>query len=395
MALGVAIGGAMLSKLSTLVLLPACILAMFGWRWAVNVHRCHSDRASTGVFYGPAGSQIPGLRPSVTVACAILIVLWAGYRFSLVPVTTAAARPHTSVDQVVGPTGALHDLAYAIVEFPMLPLSELVQGIADLAEHNAAGRHSYLLGELSDTGRLWFFPIALMVKTPIPFLLLTAVGGAMSLRASWRSGIWKTAVPALSAAAILLAVLPSRINLGVRHVLPIYPFLAIVAGLGLARLAELAHPRFAGPVAAALLLGWHLASGLAVHPDYIAYFNEAVGQHPDRVLVDSDLDWGQDLYRLRDTLHRLEITELAALIHGHTGMHDLTRHDLSAVRPFDPELPPHGWVAISVYYLRMDPRLSWLLACEPVATVGRSIRLYHFQADELPRAIGMHPARNC
>jgi hypothetical protein len=383
LALGAALAGAVLSKLSALVLLPPCMIVVFGWRWASTEHR--NGRVAGGIRAGHAGPWIPSLRPFAAVACVAMLVLWVGYRCSLVAATTAAARPHVSVDLAVGPSGALLDAIYAAAEAPILPFSELARGIAQLAEHNADGHRAYLLGRTSQTGWWWFFPAALLVKTPIAFLLLAALGCVASLKEAWRTGRWETAVPSLCAMAILVAVLPSRIAIGLRHVLPTYPFLALAAGFGLARLARCGRTGTAGRMMAALLLAWHLASGAVAHPDYLAYFNEFAGSHPDLVLVDSDLDWGQDLRRLGDTLRKLGGTEVAVSLHGHSAESELDtelmRDDLPAVRPFNSDQPPRGWVAVSLYLLREDPRYSWLNECRPVATVGKSIHLYRFAED--------------
>ena len=383
LALGAALAGAVLSKLSALVLLPPCMIVVVGWRWASTEHR--NGRVAGEIRAEHAGPRIPGLRPFAAVACAAMLVLWVGYRCSLVAATTAAARPHVSVDLVVGTSGALHDAIYAAAEAPILPFSELARGIAQLAEHNADGHRAYLFGRTSQTGWWWFFPAAILVKTPIAFLLLAALGCVASLKEAWRTGRWETAVPSLCAMAILVAVLPSRIAIGLRHVLPTYPFLALAAGFGLARLAGCGPTGTVGRTMAALLLAWHLASGAVAHPDYLAYFNEFAGRHPDRVLVDSDLDWGQDLRRLGDTLRKLGGTEVAVSLHGHSAESELDtelmRDDLPAVRPFTSDQPPRGWVAVSLYLLREDPRYSWLNECHPVATVGKSIHLYRFAED--------------
>ncbi|WP_198384377.1 glycosyltransferase family 39 protein [Roseomonas sp. KE2513] len=372
-----------LSKLSALVLLPSCMVGLIGWRWAVTARRNHRGHLPGTRTVLPAGLQLPSFRGFMGVVCVALFTLWGGYRFNLVPALSADARPHHLIDRIAGPSGPLHDLAYTIAEAPLVPLSELANGIAAVAQHNADGHRSYLLGQTSEAGSWWFFPVSLAVKTPVPFLLLTALGCIFSLKASWREGEWKLAVPALCAVVIFLVVLPSRINIGVRYILPIYPLLAITAGVGLSRLTRLIRPPMLGRVLAVLLLGWQLASSLVVHPDYLAYFNEVAGRRPERILVDSDLDWGQDVHRLRETLRQFGVTEVIAMIHGHPDEEELRSQGIPAISTPSGGLSLGGWVAVSIHWLQVDPDLSQLRSCDPVAKVGKSINLYRLTQNEI------------
>ena len=218
------------------------------------------------------------------------------------------------------------------------------------------------------------------MKTPISFLLLGGVGIVAALSAAAGRERGRLLEPAAIAAAILLVCLPSRINIGLRHVLPIYPFLAITAGLGAARLLRARRAAPAGAVLAIVLVGWQLVATARAHPDYLPYFNELAGDHPERILVDSDLDNGQDLDRLADTLRarRIEAISLA-----YAGSATVAEHGLPQVRWLVPHRPVSGWVAASLYSLKLGSLdrpghddFSWLDRYRPVALVGRSIRLY-------------------
>ena len=179
-----------------------------------------------------------------------------------------------------------------------LPLTEAMMGVRDLYRHNAFGHDSYLLGQWSQSGWWYFFPVVLAVKTPIGLLLLAACGCVVVLR-RWRKTLWKQSwqqiLTAVFPMAILLVCMIARIDLGVRHILPIYPLLAIVGGHAVTVLfrhsrAPRRWPRSWSP-------GWSCDSWRA-HPDYLAHFNEFAGSHPETILCESDLDWGQDLDRL-------------------------------------------------------------------------------------------------
>src|SRR5439155_13866542 len=141
-------------------------------------------------------------------------------------------------------------------------------GLRQLSAKQAAGHKSYLLGHVRQTGWWYFFPVALGVKTPIAFLLLIGVGLYCSIRSSVVDQNWVIAAPAISALALLLVCIGSRVDIGIRHLLPIYPLLAIIGGVGAWRLWQNKSPRFLGPAVMVLLLSWQVYSSFRAHPDY-------------------------------------------------------------------------------------------------------------------------------
>jgi hypothetical protein len=271
-------------------------------------------------------------------------------------------------------------VAYYLVEHIPVPAYELVDGIEALGELYRNETRSYLLGEVSEKGWWYFFPVALAVKTPFPFLILSGIGLAILVRRWWASRDWRSIAPAAGAVAILLVCLPSKFNIGLRYVLPVYPLLAVSVGLAAAAGLNLARNRPLGVGVVMALMIWQFVSVSRAHPDYLAYFNEIAGRSPDRILVDSDLDWGQDLLRLGDDLRSRHVDEVAI---AYFGSADLRQHDLPRVRPLLPHQPTTGWIAISERKLKMggfgesSDAYSWLNQYAPVATVGRSIRLYY------------------
>ena len=169
---------------------------------------------------------------------------------------------------------------------------------ATLARLNR-GRSTFLHGEYSNEGFLLYFPLVLLLKTPVPTLLCASGMTLLWLKEPRRERVW-VLVPMLG---YFLAALTSKTQIGVRHLLPMMPFLVLAAGCGAAAL-------WAKSGAAACVLGlWLAASALRVHPYQLAYFNELAGG-PARGhswLVDSNLDWGQDLKTLGRELAAMEI----------------------------------------------------------------------------------------
>jgi Dolichyl-phosphate-mannose-protein mannosyltransferase len=372
--LGVASALAILSKFTALLFLPICALVVVTL-WFVGGRKLEASAHSR---------RMRALSISVVT---ISTVLWAGYRFSVAPLTTYTIRPHAEIDRYVGASGVLHDLTYFVAETIPLPARELLQGIGAVKGHNDQGHPAYLLGRISDTGWWYYFPIALLVKSPLPFLVLVSVAIASMLVAARKRQLrWDQWVPVLASASIVLVCLPSHINIGTRYVLPIYPLLSMIAGYGAACLWHFKRARLIARATVTGLLFWLFASSARTHPDYLSYFNELVGGHPERVLLDSDLDWGQDLLRLGNFLraHKLGSVALA-----YAGTADPAQHGLPGIRPLAPYQPSTGWIAISLMCLKGVPtgphdQFAWLNAYQPVAVVGRSINLYYVRGSGGP-----------
>ena len=363
-----------ISKFSALVFLPACGSTLLLTRWLM---RRPTKRNAVASRRTPWGRMI------ALAALVMFLVVWAGYRFSVSSATPPSQRPHYTIDQLVGKSGTLHNLAYAAAEYPFIPAPGFFQGMAKIRFKESTGHKSYLLGEVRQRGWWYFFPVALGVKSTIPFLILAIIGGVYLVGSAWAGHeTWITLAPLVAALTIFLVVLPSHINIGVRHILPMFPLLAIVAGVGACRFWESAKPKYAGPVIILALLAWQLVSSIRAHPDYLAYFNEFAGQHPENILLDSDLDWGQDLLRLSAALQQRRVDQVSIGYFGSSKM-DLSKFGLPPFRELQPHQPATGWIAISLWQLKVgglglpDDSFSWLEAYQPVGLVGRSIRLYY------------------
>jgi hypothetical protein len=256
-----------------------------------------------------------------------------------------------------------------------------IEGIVAVKAHNDTGHLSFLLGTLRSTGWWYFYLVALAVKTPIPLLATGPAGMVLLAREGWREkNTWQLAPLVLFLAVLLFASLFSRINIGIRHVLILYPFLAL-GGAHLLVMAwrasrETAHRTLgtAGAVLVVLLVGWQVSTVWTANPDYLPYFNEAV-RHPEQVLVDSDLDWGQDLRRLEQRLAELKVSRVNL---AYRGTADLTREPLPPFVNLPPWKPATGWVAISALARSHDMAgYGWLNAYKPAERVGKTIDLYY------------------
>ena len=225
----------------------------------------------------------------------------------------------------------------------LLPQSYL-WGFASVQE-GAVYRTSYLRGSISLNGFPSYFFWTFLYKTPIPTIIAIVAGLFVALGARRQSAIWFLIVPV---AVYLLISITSSLNLGHRHILPVYPFLYVICG---------ALPRrflIAGALAAVACL-WSF--DVPVWGQHIAYMNELAGgpRHGAARLLDSNLDWGQDLERLGTWANRQKITEPVNLVYfgsadpryyGIPFLNLPLGYYLASEVPLEQARIP-GWVAIS------------------------------------------------
>ncbi|MGH9647326.1 MAG: hypothetical protein ACRD4E_10960, partial [Bryobacteraceae bacterium] len=212
------------------------------------------------------------------------------------------------------------------------------------------------------------------VKTPIGLLLLAALGCGFVLY-RFRRSAWQQVLTAVFPIVILLVCMLARIDLGVRHILPIYPLLSIVGGYAVTALFR--HSRLAG-VAGAILVAWVVVDSWQAHPDYLAHFNEVAGYHPEKILCESDLDWGQDLHRLSLRLKERGIQEFSIAYFGTALLH---KADLPHYELLSPTQSSRGYIAVSLHDLNIDYKkdgsFAWLKSYTPVERIGKSIDLFY------------------
>jgi hypothetical protein len=166
----------------------------------------------------------------------------------------------------------------------------------------------------------------------------------------------------------------SHINIGIRHLLPIYAPLAVAAAYAVVELRRFRTVSIA-------LIAWLLIGIGIAHPDYLPWFNAFAGSHPETILNDSNLDWGQDVLRLVRTSRTLHIHHLTTSL---ATTADLDRIALPPHTNLEAMSEVHGYLAISemmlaqgyAYSPAVHDWLTRLLGGKPYRRVGKSIRLY-------------------
>ena len=229
-----------------------------------------------------------------------IIWLFYGFRFEpFAPALAAGASYNHGWGWLAQELGWPRPILLGLREWQLLP-DAFLYGFTFVLQF-AKQRGAFLNGEYSLVGWPSFFPYAFLVKSTLPFLLLVAGGviagawraGTAGSRASWLR--LRPLTPLIALFGVYWATsIVSHLNIGDRHILPTYPPLFIAAGAFGACLT-LRRPLAAMTISA--LLAWHAAEAWWIHPHYLAYFNPLAGGPANgwRHLVDSSLDWGQDL----------------------------------------------------------------------------------------------------
>lgn len=342
--LGVVTGLAVLSKFSALPFIPVALAAAFVWHIVV-------DRPALADVL-PVRRQAAGLGVALLTCC---IIVWAGYRFSFGLVTFRSYHA-------------------------FLPAPEFFRGIVNLLRYNRRGFPAFLLGKYSFTGWWYFFLVTLAVKTPLPFLVFTLFGAAAV--ATRNKGVGLALAFSLG---ILLFSLTSNLNLGIRHILPVYIGFSIVAAAGAERLLALAgRLKWTGWALSALIVWMAVVSCLS-HPDYLPYFNVLAGNKPQNILIDSDLDWGQDVKRLGQRLNELGAPSVAFTSYQPV---DLAAMGFPPVSPVSFAQPAPGWNAVSLTLLKRSEEygnpMPWQEWIVPRERIGKGIWLWYFPPNALP-----------
>jgi hypothetical protein len=346
--------------------------------------------------------RIPGFRPrevrtlrghgyaaivlGMAHAIGAWVIIWSffGWRFRPAPdwdmTRDAYTEPFTPV---LSSLGSIRPIIEAIRHWRLLP-EGYIYGLAHTLKH-VAERPAFLNGHYSTTGWWYYFPYCFLVKTTLPLLICAALGLGYWI---WRAGRRRAAgrgadvlgwldrtSPIWSLILVYgLAAIFTRLNIGHRLILPIYPVVFSLAGAGSWWLMRRSRWGF-GVVGLLLLL--QIEAVASIHPYYLSYFNPLAGGPSKgyRHLTDSNVDWGQDLPSLADWLreHR-SLTQEGKIyvncfsydqpdrwgISAYTLPFDVTNPHLSSA---DPVTCEPGLYCVSATAL-VEPRQPWTLERE-------------------------------
>ena len=298
---------------------------------------------------------------------------------------------------------------------PMPLPSNYIQGIDTQRLDFERGLPSYLRGEWSDHGWWYYYLYALLMKTPLGTIGLLLLAIFCTFFQKGYNTSWRDEMVILLPGIVLLVFVSSQTGFSIhsRYIIPALPFFFIwMSKVGKA--LTLKRPIVA--TLTAILLTWSVASSLWVYPHSISYFNELAAVLPTpedtnypkpvetqktfwqktksvlnagpmngpRHLLDSNIDWGQDLFNLeRLCKAHPEVTDIKVAYYGSYPL-ELSKVPSTGMPPANDPQP--GWYALSVNYIYdRSQQYRYFLNYEPVATAGYSIYIYHITPDEANR----------
>ena len=329
---GLATGFALLTKFSLIILVPIFIGALVYTVWQAPL--LNSSRRHLA------------LRAVIAVG-AVLGLINAAYFFQ----HPKLAAPE--VDSIVGTTPAIAEQTLlAIRAFSKIVPTYYLFGLYTVFVHNHFGHPASLLGQYRTFGWWYYFPVAFALKTTIPFLLLSV---AALIWAMWTAIFEreKRFALLLTAVAIYLALsMTSNINIGIRHIAPVFPLLFLLGGAFLDRLLKVKKaPRLAALVTA-VLLGWMVVDTARAYPDYLSFTNPLTFGRPGwQLLSDSNVEWGEDIGALARYLHKQGETQLLGSLSGGWGTAEMYDIQLLDFAPPDLASASTRYVAIGAGFL--------------------------------------------
>jgi hypothetical protein len=274
-------------------------------------------------------------------------------------------------------------IVHAIYLFPPDPATYW-NGLVQVNQDHDPDYFYYLMGEFKQGGWWYYFLSAFLFKTPVPTLLAIV----LSLVLVWR---YRAPHP-LAEVTLLLPIVAFTAatsvwadNLGIRYLMPVYPLLFVFVG----RLAGALRTSLIARGAAVVLGLWYAGSTTAIYPDQLAYFNEMAGgsSNGHRLLDDSNIDWGQDLKRLKRYMSDEGITR----IHLRYGRNSAPEYYGIKAFPVSDEQwareRPPGYYAFGaqqlirgeLYREQHGLATDWLNRYEPVARIGYSLYVFEFR----------------
>jgi 4-amino-4-deoxy-L-arabinose transferase-like glycosyltransferase len=294
-----AAGLALAAKHSTVLLLPIFLVLV-----ATEIARPRGSEPEKPETLSRQALRLLGFMAIVAVIS--VTILWSFYGFRY------AARP--GGQQITPPTAAyLKSLKYpveaSIIGFlehrQWLPEAYLY-GVTDIVVQSREGRPAFVLGRLYPGGRWFYFPVVFVIKSTLAFLILLVL--VIAARGIWRREYRRELFFLVVPAAIWFAIaMTSKLSIGLRHILPIYPFLIVLAG-GAGWMLARQSRRWAYVVT--ILLAFHIVSSLWAYPNYLPYSNEAFGgpSNSHKVVSDANVGWEGGLKALQSHLNSRHIT---------------------------------------------------------------------------------------
>src|SRR3989344_2682693 len=394
----IALGIAFLCKFSTFLLVPFFLLLAMLWPFA--------RRRPIWPYLG---------RTVLIIALAFIVVVGPYYQLHLINYPAAKQKTDTAFLLASYGNKDLSGPVIAAAGVPVLrPFAEYALGLLMVNQRIEGGNRIYFLGKVVNKGGPWYFPIVYTLKEPIPFfiLLLMAIMSGLALLIRGRLGSFRHAIAThFPQTAMFLWLLiywmlsiSSTVNIGIRHMIPVYGFTAIlVAGqiIGLIERSKLKNQNDNSKfkmfgiqkfyILIFALLTWYAVEFASIYPYYLTYFNQFAGgvSGGREYVTDSNLDWGQDLWRLADWVKENNIKKISLDYFGWAdqryyigpAFNWMVGGQYTSKGSFLRDNPQGGYIAVSeTFYqqsIHSDGSYLWLKDIPPLTVIGHSILVWY------------------
>lgn len=349
---GISFGLAQLLKFTAILLIPFFVILALAWWFAKQAEFKQTFKVLISVF-------IIGL-----------VLIWPIYQYHVLNYPFEKQARDTEFLLSSHPLRFLGPVLAKVAKIPILrAYSQYALGLALVYQRGIAGHTTYFLGQVSATGWKNYFPIVYLIKEPLAFHILTLVA---LLYSAWlvNKPFWqdtktrffnwlKNHLPEFSCLFFIglywATSLISALNIGVRHLLPVFPFsMLLVSGAIIKWLKQPCLKLKYGLLL--ILILWQAISVISIYPHFLAYFNEIAGG-PDKgyiYTVDSNLDWGQDLKRLKNWVDENNIEKIYVDYFGGSDARYLLKERYQewwSARDRN-ELPEGSYLAVSATFLQ-------------------------------------------
>ncbi len=399
-------GIALLTKFSTFLLIPYFLLLALVWVWIQN-----------NEYLKPTFRLLT--RTALVMAVGFVVIVGPIYQLQIFNYPPAQQKSDTETILRYYPTPIISKAVIWASDKPGLrPYAQWGLGMAMVLQRAEGGNRTFFLGQFSNKSFKAYFPVVYVIKEPLPFLILLLSAIWLGWRA-WRNNRepfknkLREHFPAFTMLLWIFIYVAtsinSNLNIGVRHLIPIYGFIFIlVAGQleGIYQKIKIKSKKsfITFCLLFITLLVWYLVEFISVYPYYLTYFNQFALFRPSwaadeqagwprggyNYVVDSNLDWGQDLWRLDDFIKQNKIQKIYL---DYFGWADPTFYlgdafiwivggKYTSTESFLKDNPAGGWLGVSASFYQestVNPAspYTWLENIKPTAMVGGSIFVWH------------------
>jgi hypothetical protein len=440
---GLVFGLAMLTKFSLALLIPYFVVLVVVWVLIKKDGNNPQEMSFSGVELRAGTVPLEIIKDLIkSLGCLLLIgligmaLIWPIYQYHVWNYPPAKQQADTEFILQSFGNRTLAETVTWMADKPILrPYAQYFLGLLMVMQRATGGNTTYFLGEVSAAGWWYYFPVVFLIKIPLAFLILLFIA-LLSAAYQIKKPFWSNPLQrvyqwtkthfvefAFFSFIVLYwsATLKSNLNIGIRHILPTFPFLYVLVSGQIINWLKIKFPHlelssqkifsslnqfikslcwlwlkiYFKYFIIILLLCWYAFGTIKIYPHFLTYFNELVGGPSNgyKYAVDSNLDWGQDLKRLAQFVEKNKIEKIYL---DYFGGGSAEYYLKEKYQPWwgsrqPSELPPNSWLAVSATLLQggrgwpvpgfHQPTgyYNWLNQYQPAAKIGYSIFVYKIE----------------